>query len=226
MQVRNKGKGKGKGKSFKKGKRDPNEPHWSIPEFGKAMGDSKIVLFSYDEFFQPNNPFCSRIPLPQQRSNLPGYVVVLPDPALVAARKRHDQAYDQDLQKVYHNALKALYNLADSPRLYHLQDEHQNAMTINGQKVQYLNGQTVHELIPEDQKSILGDYWRVLRVRPPTNKFSAGKPHLEYIPNNTYGYNEVKMTLDNVKRLKIKPTRYWNELLVKDVPSDILLLFE
>jgi hypothetical protein len=30
------------------------------------------------------------------------------------------------------------------------------------------------------------------------------------------------MTLDNVKRLKIKPTRYWNEFLVKDVPSDIL----
>jgi hypothetical protein len=59
-------------------------------------------------------------------------------------------------------------------------------------------------------------------VRPPTNKFSAEQPHLEYIPNNTYGYLEVKSTLDNVKRLKIRPTRYWNELLVKDVPNDIL----
>jgi hypothetical protein len=45
---------------------------------------------------------------------------------------------------------------------------------------------------------------------------------MEYIPNNTYGYLEVKSTLENVKRLKIRPTRYWNELLVKDVPSDIL----
>ena len=45
---------------------------------------------------------------------------------------------------------------------------------------------------------------------------------LEFIPNNTYGYYEVKTTLDNVSRLKVKPTRYWNELLVKDVPSDIL----
>ncbi len=35
------------------------------------------------------------------------------------------------------------------------------------------------------------------------------------------GY-EVKTTLDNVKRLKVKPTRYWNELLVKDVPDDVL----
>ncbi len=42
---------------------------------------------------------------------------------------------------------------------------------------------------------------------------------MEYIPNNTYGYYEVKMTLDNVKGLKIKPIRYWNELLVKDVPK-------
>jgi hypothetical protein len=32
LQVRNKGKGKGKGKSFKKGKRDPNDPNWTIPE--------------------------------------------------------------------------------------------------------------------------------------------------------------------------------------------------
>jgi hypothetical protein len=77
------------------------------------------------------------------------------------------------------------------------------------------------KLVPESQKTILGDYWRVLRVRPPTNKFDAEKSHLEYIPNDTYSYYEVKTTLDNVKRLKVKPTRYWNELLVKDVPDDI-----
>ena len=112
--------------------------------------------------------------------------------------------------------------MGDSPRLYFLQDEGHNTITLKGQAPPYQNGQSVHELVPENQKTILGDYWRVLRLRPPTNQFSAGKPHLEYIPNNTYGYNEVKMTLDNVKRLKIKPTRYWNEALVKDVPSDIL----
>jgi hypothetical protein len=38
LQVRNNGKGKGKGKPFKKGKiRDPNDPYWKIPEFGKAL---------------------------------------------------------------------------------------------------------------------------------------------------------------------------------------------
>jgi hypothetical protein len=63
LQVRNKGKGKGKGKSFKKGKRDPEAPFWTIPEFGKAMGDSKIVLCSYDDLVHPNNSFRRKIHL-------------------------------------------------------------------------------------------------------------------------------------------------------------------
>jgi hypothetical protein len=88
--------------------------------------------------------------------------------------------------------------------------------------MQYLNGQTVHELVPENQKLSLGDYWRVLRLRPATNSYKAEQLQLEFIPNNTYSYYEVKMTLHNVMRVKVKPTRYWNELLVKDVPSDIL----
>ncbi len=62
-------------------------------------------------------------------------------------------------------------------------------------------------------------------MRPATNKYKAEQLQLEYIPNNTYGYYEVKTTLDNVKRLKIKSTRYWNEFLVKDVPNDILYSF-
>ncbi len=94
--------------------------------------------------------------------------------------------------------------------------------TLRGQAIQYLNGQVVQELVPENQKLTLGDYWRVLRVRPATNKYKAEQLQLEYIPNNTYGYYEVKTTLDIVKRLKIKPTRYWNEFLVKDVADDIL----
>ncbi len=59
-------------------------------------------------------------------------------------------------------------------------------------------------------------------MRPATSKYKSEQLQLKYIPNNTYGYYEVETTLDNVMRLKIKATRYWNELLVKDVPSDIL----
>jgi hypothetical protein len=123
---------------------------------------------------------------------------------------------------VYHNALKALYQLGESPGLYCLHDEMKQPRTLRGLAIQFLNGMAVHELVPENQKLTLEDYWRVLRVRPATSKYKSEQLQLEYVPNNTYGYYEVKTTLKNVKLLKIKPTRYWNELLVKDVPSDIL----
>jgi hypothetical protein len=157
LQVRN--NGKGKGKPSKKGKRDPSDPYWKIPEFGKAIGDARVVIFTMTQFAEPTNPFRRRIPAPLQRSNLPGYVVHTPDPAFIAARKRHDQAIDQDLMVVYHNALKALYQLGESPGLYYLHDEMKQPRTLRGQTIQYLGGQAVQELVPENQKTILGDYY-------------------------------------------------------------------
>ncbi len=195
-----------------------NDPYWKIPDFGKASGDARVVLFTMTQFSESINHYRKRLFALLQRSNLPGYVVQTPDPAFTSARKRQYQATDQDLCVVYHNALKALYQLGESPGLYCLHDEMKQPRTLRGQAIQYLNGQAVQELVPENQKLSLGDYWRVLRVRPATNKYKAEQPQLEYIPNNTFGYYEVKTTLDNVMRLKIKPTRYWNELLVKDVP--------
>jgi hypothetical protein len=125
------------------------------------------------QFSESTNPYRIKLPVPLQRSNLPDYVVHLPDPALIVARKQQGQTTDQNLCAVYHNALKALYQLNDSPRLYYLHDEMKQARTLLGQTMQYLNGQSVQELVPEDQKLSLGDYWRVLRLRPATNRYKA-----------------------------------------------------
>jgi hypothetical protein len=223
LQARNNGKGKGKGKPFKKGKtRGSNDPYWKVPEFGTALGDARVVFFTMTQLSEPTNIFRLKDFVQLQRSNLPGSVVHAPDPSLVSTRKMPNQPTDPDLCKVYHNALKALFQLSDSPRLYYLHDEDRNARTLLGKTVQYLYGQSVQELVPEDQKLVLGDYWRVLRLRPVTNNYKAQQMQLEYIPNNTYSYYQVKTTLDNVLRVKVKPTRYWNELLVKDVPNDVL----
>ena len=74
--ARNNGKGKGKGKPFKKGKtRDPNDPYWKIPDFGTALGDARVVLFTISQFSEPTNIFRVKIPVQLQRSNLPDYVV-------------------------------------------------------------------------------------------------------------------------------------------------------
>jgi len=223
LQARNNGKGKGKGKPFKKGKtRGSNDPYWKVPEFGTALGDARVVFFTMSQFSDSANIYRLKIPIQLQRSSLPGCVVHIPDPSLVNARKRQVQTPDPNISVVYHNALKALYQLNQSPDLYYLHDENKQVRTLLGKTVQYLYGQSVQELVPEDQKLFLGDYWRVLRLRPVTNSYKAQQMQLEYIPNNTYSYYQVKTTLDNVRRVKVKPTRYWNELLVKDVPNDVL----
>ena len=143
-----------------------------------------------------------KIPVQLQRSNLPGYVMHTPDVTLVNARKQHGQTTGQDPYVAYHNALKALYQLNDSPRLYYLHDEDKQPRSLQGQTVQYLYGQSVQELVPEDQKLFLGDYWRVLRLQPVTNSYKAQQMQLEYIPNNTYSYYQVKTTLDNVRSVR------------------------
>ena len=105
------GKGKGKGKPSKKGKvRGPNDPYWKIPEFGNALGNARVVLFTMTQFSEPTNFYRVKLPVQLQRSNLPGYVVQLPDPQVISARKRQDQPTDQNLCVVYHNALKACTN--------------------------------------------------------------------------------------------------------------------
>ncbi len=80
-------KRQGKGKPFKKGKtRDPNDPYWKIPDFGTALGDARVVLFTITQFSELTNIYRLKIPVQLQRSNLPGYVVHTPDPSLVSAR--------------------------------------------------------------------------------------------------------------------------------------------
>jgi hypothetical protein len=81
--------------------------------------------------------------------------------------------------------------------------------------------QGTHDLLDESLKETLGDFWRVLRTRPSA---TVGKPSrdVEFIPNSVYTYYRVKTTLMQVSNLPVKLTRYWNELLVKDVPNDIL----
>ncbi len=144
------------------------------------------------QFSESTNPYRVKRPVQLQRSNLPGYVVHSSDPALVNKRKQQGQATGQDLCVVYHNALKALYQLNDSPRLYYLHDEMKQARTLLGQTIQYLNGQSVQELVPEDQKLTLGDYWRVLRLRPATNRYKAEQMQLEFIPTIPMGIMRSK----------------------------------
>jgi hypothetical protein len=72
------------------------------------------------------------------------------------------------------------------------------------------------------QKMHLGDFWRVLRSRPSTNPLKSSSFDVEYIPNNTYSYYQVKKTLAQVAKVQIKPSRYWNELPAQHIADDII----
>jgi hypothetical protein len=75
--------------------------------------------------------------------------------------------------------------------------------------------------LEENQKSFLGDFWRVLRHRPTKNTLKSSNPDVEYIPNNTYPYYKVRKTLAQSARVKVKPCRFWNELPAEDISDDI-----
>jgi hypothetical protein len=56
----------------------------------------------------------------------------------------------------------------------------------------------------------------------PSQAYDKASKDFDYIPNSVYTYTRVKQTLWQVANINIKPARYWNELLLKDVPDDIL----
>jgi hypothetical protein len=80
-----------------------------------------------------------------------------------------------------------------------------------------------HNLLEEIQKTSLGDYWGVLRTRPPTSATTAQTPNIEYIPNNTYPYCDVKKTIgQKYPHVKVRPSRFWNESPAKDIADELL----
>ncbi len=98
-------------------------------------------------------------------------------------------------------------------------------MNLKGEKVGVYNyGYSRYHLVDEDQMTVLGDFWKVLRVRPTPTGAKAQWPTLEYPPNNTYSYCKVKKISMQVLNMNIKPTRYWNETCIKDVHDECYTL--
>jgi hypothetical protein len=52
----------------------------------------------------------------------------------------------------------------------------------------------VHYVVDEHHKTQLGDFWRVLQMRPSPTYGKASKD-FEYVPNSVYTYTRVKQTL-------------------------------
>jgi hypothetical protein len=129
-----------------------------------------------------------------------------------------------DISNQYCRAERAIYAVQQSCLHFVLTEESAPYRNVDLDGTPIAKGlkPEVHALLEEHQKQSLGDYWRVLRLRPATNSVKATNRDMEYVPNDTYSYYQVRKTLAQVARVQIKPCRYWNELPAKEVPDDIL----
>ncbi len=224
-----KGKGNAKGWNAKKGK-GARAPEWleayiQITAFGSS--ESKILLFNVKDFYEDHNPYSVQPARAHERSTEPGQLIRSPSDSFVRCRLPMSQSYDQTVHRTYFKAMDALFQAGMSIEHYYVMEESSSRYFVNLHGV-HMKGwqnrgptQGTNDLLDENLKKTLGDFWRVLRTRPSA---TVGKPSrdVEYVPNSVYTYYRVKTTLMQVSNLPVKLTRYWNELLVKDVPNDIL----
>jgi hypothetical protein len=176
-----------------------------IPPFGDS--DSKILLFNAKEFYENHNPHTVQPARAHDRSTDPGQLIRSPSDSFVRCRLPLSQSYDQTGHRAYYKAMDALYQAGVSIEHYYVMEGKSSRYFVNlhGEHMKgwQSRGPTTgtHDLLDEIQKESLGDL---------------------NIPNSVYTYYRVKTTLMQVLNMPVKLTRYWNELLVKDVPNDIL----
>ena len=236
--AKGKGKGKGKAKDKSKGKkkrvqRDPE--YMVIPPFGAAVAPYAIQLYPMQSFFEANHPYEVRPPTLMEISMVPGQLVMVPDDTLVMPRLAPNQAWDAYTQKVYHQALIAIHQMCRSHMDYFVQEQGQGStffVNLNGQKVGvYAKNNRLYDLLADEQKASLGDFWKVLRARPTPAAENAKQrgysnkvqwASLEYLPNDTYSFYKVKKTLKQVHGYIVKPSRYWNETCCASVQDHVL----
>ncbi len=206
-----------------------------IPPFGAAVAPYAIQLYPIQSFDEANNPYEVRRPTLMDISMVPGQLVMVPDDTLVMPRLAPNQAWDAYTQKVYHQALIAIHQMCRSHMDYFVQEQGQGStffVNLNGQKVGvYANNNRLYDLLADEQKASLGDFWKVLRARPTPAAENAKQrgysnkvqwASLEYLPNDTYSFYKVKKTLKQVHGYIVKPSRYWNETCCASVQDHVL----
>jgi hypothetical protein len=236
--AKGKGKGKGKSKSKAKGKRKwaTKDPEYMvIPPFGAAVAPYQIRMFPIRCFSEAGNPYEVRKPTPVEISMSPGHSVMMPDDVLVLPRLSPNDSFDAYTQKAYHQALIAIHQMTGSHEQYYVQELGQGCthyVNLKGQKVGvYARGSFQYDLLADEQRASLGDFWKVLRARPTpaTEKAKWGGygdkaqwASMEYIPNDKYSFYKVKKTLKQMHGYTIKPSRYWNETCCAGVQDHVL----
>jgi hypothetical protein len=191
----------GKGKNNGKGKKPNFQKHWDntrtpnkgkgknnanwdfnysvIPKFGTAKG---IALFTFEDLMQPNMVYACKPTRPYARGLSPGNAIQQIDTVEIRKRSNAKPAIDSSLIQDYYKAFNAVYLVNASLENYLVIDETtKQIVNLHKRPIGLTRGHNpdTHNLLEEIQKTSLGDYWRVLRTRPPTSAITAQTPNIE-----------------------------------------------
>jgi hypothetical protein len=223
-----KGRGRGKGRASNKG-RDKNNANWDfdysvIPKFGSVPG---MVLYAFEDLTKPNLLYAVKPTRVFEKSQNPGSSIQMIDIPQIRMRSNFKAAIGASLVQEYYKAYNAMYlvNMSIENCLMIEEPTKQIMNLLHKRFVGVTRGHNpdTHLLLDEIQKASLGDYWRVLRTRPPTSATKAHIPDVEYFSNNTYSYYEVKKTIgQKYPHIKERPSRFWNETPAKEIADELL----
>jgi hypothetical protein len=188
----------------------------TIPEFGSSLG---INFFSLTETLSGMTDYPVLKTAEFRRSSYSSSRIYYLDEDVISIRCNPKDINEKefptaDIMSQYSRAEKAIYAVQHSCLHFVLTEEaapYRN-VDLDGRPIAKGFKPEVRALLEEHQKQSLGDYWRVLRLRPATNSLKATNPDMEYILNDTYSYYQVRKTLAQVARVQIKPSQYLKEL--------------
>ncbi len=195
-----------------------------IPEYGTTLGISFYTVNNLTT--EGQSTYSVRIPTAFVRSPATGHPIHYMDSQQIRTRTNPSDL-NQDGTPIdnivfhYNTALRVISEVRQSVAHFQMMEESGRIVDLRGTPIP--NGYAVdpHDLLGENQKLHLGDFWRVLRHRPATNALKSSNPDTEYVPNNSYSYYQVKKTLAQSAGLQVKPSRYWDERPAKNIPDGI-----
>jgi hypothetical protein len=184
----------------------------TIPEFGSSLG---IKFFSLTETLSGMSDYPvkkTEVFKRATQSSIPIYYLGGDETRMRCLSKDLDVKGNPtiDIQNQYNHAQRAIYDVQQSCLHFVLTQEsapYRN-VDLDGKPIAKGFKPEVHALLKEHQKQSLGDYWRVLRLRPATNTIKTKVRDMEYVPNDTYSYYQVRKTLAQITHVQIKPYRY------------------
>jgi hypothetical protein len=217
------GKGKNKGGKYLGWRHPPREPS-SVPALSRSGADMKFHyikdLENPDTLINNLNTVSFKLPTTSRFMNQP----ILSPPSDTWLKPRVEGGIVTPAHReIYQHALECMRQAIQSPYDRLVQDRYTGGwLNCEGDFVPLPEERNKYPLwyyLP-NESSKLGDFIQVLAKRPCK---PGATPDLEYLPNSTYSFTMVKTILNDSTNVKVRTSRFWNELCVTGVVAQKIL---